>query len=92
MYFSSRYSLVASITKHDIAGIVLAVVAVALIVAGGAKLATKAVKGVLALLVLGVLAAVVAVLLFTAPSDTQPFRRGRLRREGSAGRSVVPGL
>jgi hypothetical protein len=65
MYFSSRSSLIASLTKHDIAGIVIAVVAVALIVAGGAKLATKAVKGVLALMVLGVLAAVVAVLLLT---------------------------
>jgi hypothetical protein len=65
MYPSSPSSLLANITKHDLAGIVLAVVAVALLVGAGTKLATKAVKGVLALLLLGVLAAVVAVLLFT---------------------------
>ena len=65
MYFSSRSSLIASLTKHDVAGIVIAVVAVALLGGAAVKLATKAVKGVLALMVLGVLAAVVAVLLFT---------------------------
>jgi hypothetical protein len=65
MHLVSPSSPLASITKHDLAGIVIAVVAVALLVGAGTKLATKAVKGVLALLVLGVLAAVVAVLLFT---------------------------
>jgi hypothetical protein len=45
MHLSPRFSLIATLTKHDIAGIVIAVVAVALLVAGGAKLATKAVKG-----------------------------------------------
>jgi multisubunit Na+/H+ antiporter MnhG subunit len=65
MHLLPRFSLIATLTKHDIAGIIIAVVAVALIVTGGAKLATKAVKGVLVLMVLGVLAAVVAVLLLT---------------------------
>ncbi len=65
MYPSSPSGLIATITKHDLAGIVIAVVAVALLAGAGTKLATKAVKGVLALLLLGVLAAVVAVLLFT---------------------------
>jgi drug/metabolite transporter (DMT)-like permease len=61
----SRFSLIATVSKHDVAGIVIAVVAVALLAGAGMKFATKAVKGVLALLVLGVLAAVVAVLLLT---------------------------
>jgi hypothetical protein len=65
MLFSSRFSLVATVTKHDVAGTVIAVIAVALLVGAGTKLASKAVKGVLTLALLGLLAAVVAVLLFT---------------------------
>ena len=65
MRLSPNFSLVASMTKHDLAGIVLAVVAAALLIGAGTRFAMKAVKGVLALVVVGVLAAVVAVLLFT---------------------------
>ena len=65
MHLLSRSSLIATINKHDLAGIVAAVVAVALLAGAAVKLATKAVQGVLALALLGVLAAVVAVLLFT---------------------------
>ncbi len=65
MHFSSRSSLVAALTKHDLAGIVIAAVAIALLVGAGTKLAAKAAKGALTLVLLGVLAAVIAVLLFT---------------------------
>jgi hypothetical protein len=65
MHLLSRFSLIATVSKHDVAGIVIAVVAVALLGGAAVKLTTKAVRGILTLLVLGVLAAVVAVLLFT---------------------------
>jgi hypothetical protein len=65
MHLLSRFSLIATVSKHDVAGIVIAVVAVALLGGAAVKLATKAVRGILTLLLLGVLAAVVAVLLFT---------------------------
>ena len=65
MHLLSRFSLIATVSKHDVAGIVIAVVAVALLGGAAVKLTTKAVRGILTLLVLGVVAAVVAVLLFT---------------------------
>jgi hypothetical protein len=65
MHPLSRLSLLATVSKHDVAGVVIAVVAVALLAGAGTKLVTRAVKGVLALLLLGVVAAIVAVLLLT---------------------------
>jgi hypothetical protein len=65
MHLLSRFNLIATVNKHDVAGIVAVVVAVGLLAGAGVKLATKAVQGVLVLALLGVLAAVGAVLLFT---------------------------
>jgi hypothetical protein len=56
--------LLASISKHDIGGIVFVVIAVALIAWGVIKIMAKAAGAVLWTL-LGVLAAIVAILLFT---------------------------
>jgi len=55
---------IASITKHDIAGIVCAVAAVIILIFGGIRLAAKAAMAML-VLVIGVAAAVLAVLFFT---------------------------
>lgn len=57
-------ALLASISKHEIGGIVFVVIAVALLAWGGIKVATKAAGAVMWPL-LGVLAAIIAVLLFT---------------------------
>ena len=65
MHLLSRFNLIATVNKHDVAGIVAVVVAVGLLAGAGVKLATKAGQGVLVLALLGVLAAVGAVLLFT---------------------------
>ncbi|HTT89877.1 MAG TPA: hypothetical protein VMF65_10015 [Acidimicrobiales bacterium] len=56
--------LLASISKHDIGGIVFVVIAVALIAWGVIKIMAKAAGAVLWTL-LGLLAAIVAILLFT---------------------------
>jgi hypothetical protein len=57
-------TLLATISKHDIAGIVLAIAAVVLILWGGIRLAAKAAEA--SLLLLGaVVAAVVSALMFT---------------------------
>jgi uncharacterized membrane protein len=57
-------ALLATVSKHDIAGVVAAIVALVLLVFGFARIAAKAAGAVL-WPVLGVLAAVVAVLMFT---------------------------
>lgn len=54
----------ATISKHDIAGIVLAVAAVVLVIWGGLRLVAKAAEGSVVLLGAVVLA-VVSVLMFT---------------------------
>jgi hypothetical protein len=56
--------LLASISKHDIGGIVFVVIAVALIAWGVIKIMAKAAGAVLWTL-LGLLAAIIAILLFT---------------------------
>ena len=56
--------LLAAITKHDIAGIVVIVAAIAVFAWAGVRLAAKAAQASL-LLVIGVVGVVVAVLLFT---------------------------
>jgi hypothetical protein len=56
--------VLASISKHDIGGIVFVVIAIALIAWGVIKIMAKAAGAVLWTL-LGVLAAIVAILLFT---------------------------
>jgi len=54
----------ASITKHDIAGIVVIVAAIAVFAWAGVRLAAKAAQASL-LLGIGVIGVVIAVLLFT---------------------------
>ena len=56
--------LLASITKHDIAGIVVIVAAIAVFAWAGVRLAAKAAQASL-LLGIGVIGVVIAVLLFT---------------------------
>jgi hypothetical protein len=56
-------TLVASISKHDIGGIVAIAIAVVLVVLGGMRLAVKAVA--MTFFVVAVVVAVIAVLLFT---------------------------
>lgn len=55
--------LVASLSKHDLAGIVAIVVAVLLVVLGGLRLAVKAVA--MTFFVLAVVVVIIAILLFT---------------------------
>jgi hypothetical protein len=57
-------ALLASISKHDIGGIVFVVIAVALLVWGVIRIMAKAAGAVLWTL-LGVVALIIAVLLFT---------------------------
>ncbi len=65
MHLLSRSTLIASMTKHDLAGTVIVIIAIALLVGAGTQVVAKAAKAALTLVLLGVLAAVVAVLLFT---------------------------
>jgi hypothetical protein len=53
-----------SLSKHDIAGIIVAVVAVALVLVGVVKMMAKAAIA-MALLAVGAIGVVVAILLFT---------------------------
>lgn len=55
----------ATITKHELAGIVAVVVALAFLVYAGVKLAAKAAKVAMLFTLATVIAGVVAVLLFT---------------------------
>jgi hypothetical protein len=64
MHRLAELAPLASISKHDIGGIVFAVIAVALIAWGVVRIAAKAAGAVL-FTILGVVAVVVAILLFT---------------------------
>jgi len=64
MHTVASQLFLASITKHQEAGIVAIVVAIVLFVLGGIRIAAKAAGAVL-FPILGVLAAILAVLLFT---------------------------
>jgi hypothetical protein len=64
MHQAASQAVLATISKHQVAGIVAVVAAVLLLVFGGFRIASRA-AGAALLPALGVLAAIVAVLMFT---------------------------
>lgn len=64
MHYTSNLPL-AVLSKHDWAGIALAIVAAVLLALGGVRLAAKAVKLTISLVLCGAVAVVLAILLFT---------------------------
>jgi uncharacterized membrane protein len=64
MHRAAELAPLASISKHDIGGIVFAVIAVALIAWGVIRIMAKA-AGAVVFTILGVIAVVIAILLFT---------------------------